>query len=321
MGTMDVFCCSELREIAFEITQRCPHKCVFCSSSSQADSYWQMPETALFGVLESARKLGTDVLSISGGEPTLHPALPSFLNKASAQGIACRLYSCGSTNSEDGHRVSLTDEQLRVVRDTGTKLILNVPTSDGLLYNKLTNGELSLLENTIEKAVEHGVDVEAHCVPMKVNAGSLKNTLSWLVQRGVLKVSFLRFVPQGRAADIQSSLLLPHPELISLCEELKSLAQKLPELSLRFGLPLKFQEHPTPCHGGHTKVLIRYDGTVFGCEAYKGLGDSKYSLGCILDTDLHNIWGSSQHQKVNERVAECHLLPGETCPAQALYLR
>lgn len=57
-------------ELTLEITNRCPHNCEFCSSSSTPDS------TEMLSVIEVANAImqyNPKVIHISGGEPLSHP--------------------------------------------------------------------------------------------------------------------------------------------------------------------------------------------------------------------------------------------------------
>lgn len=65
-----------LKDLCFEIIQTCPNKCKFCSSNSSQDkqtiiTFEQFKKT----VMHFIKQGGIEELSISGGEPFLHPDL------------------------------------------------------------------------------------------------------------------------------------------------------------------------------------------------------------------------------------------------------
>ena len=61
-----------LHEITIEVTQRCPNRCIYCSSLSDATKTQYLDYETICRVVDDAKSLGAKSVSLSGGEPFLH---------------------------------------------------------------------------------------------------------------------------------------------------------------------------------------------------------------------------------------------------------
>ena len=64
-----------MKHISIEIIQKCPNKCIYCSSLSCEDSKHIISINKLKEIVDSAKKLNAYLISISGGEPFEHGGL------------------------------------------------------------------------------------------------------------------------------------------------------------------------------------------------------------------------------------------------------
>mgnify|MGYP004683107457 CR=1 FL=1 len=63
-----------LNEISIEILQRCPNRCIYCSSHSNPQATHIIPLEIIKRVIDDAKALGCKTVCLSGGEPFLQPA-------------------------------------------------------------------------------------------------------------------------------------------------------------------------------------------------------------------------------------------------------
>ena len=73
-------------------TTQCQQKCKYCSVDTEHPVYAEMPRDLLFEVIE---KYGHAKLTMSGGEPTLHPDVLAFFREAAARGVTTQLATNG----------------------------------------------------------------------------------------------------------------------------------------------------------------------------------------------------------------------------------
>lgn len=85
-----------LKDLCFEVIQTCPNKCKFCSSNSSQEkttiiSLEQFKRTVMHFINQS----GIEEISISGGEPFLHPDLFGMVKFCKENGIRTVVFSSG----------------------------------------------------------------------------------------------------------------------------------------------------------------------------------------------------------------------------------
>ena len=165
-----------------------------------------------------------------------------------------------------------------------------------------TAGNLDSLEETIRNAIQIGVNVEAHLVPMKCNFRQIPDTLERLYAMGVQKVSLLRLVPQGRVDENEEIVILSEDEETELKAMLAELSEKYTRDKLRLGKPSRTGKFSS-CNTGTVRLAVRYDGFVFPCGAFKD-GMEEFE-GCkpdnVKEKRLADIYENSEYiKKVRE---------------------
>lgn len=85
-----------LKDLCFEVIQTCPNKCKFCSSNSSQDkktiiTLEQFKRTVMYFINQG----GIEEISISGGEPFLHPDLFEMVKFSKENGIRTVVFTSG----------------------------------------------------------------------------------------------------------------------------------------------------------------------------------------------------------------------------------
>lgn len=272
---------SKLFEVTIEVTQKCPNKCVYCSSMSSPDKTGALDLETICQCVDDAVSLGAKLINLSGGEPMLRPDIAQIANYIHNKGLKIRLYSSGIYY--DGTYHTMPIELLESIKGKVDNLIFNYESCHPELYSKImgtTPDNLALLEKTIKNAILLGITVEAHLVPMKCNYRQIPETLSYLYSMGVSNISLLRLVPQGRVIENESCVVLSMDEELELKAMFAELSQKYKKTRLRLGKPYRSGKFVT-CNTGTVRLVVRYDGFVFPCGAFKD-GMEEYR-GCKPD--------------------------------------
>jgi radical SAM protein with 4Fe4S-binding SPASM domain len=100
-------------------------------------------------------------------------------------------------------------------------------------------------------------------------------------------------------------------------EELNLLVEK--GYPIRLGVPFSGRcGRFSPCKAGISKLIVRWDGAVFPCEAFKECGASILCLGQAGEQSLSELLSKARENKaligLRQRVDSL-----EPCPAQILY--
>lgn len=258
----------KLNEITIEVTQQCPNCCIYCSSLSDIGKTERLDYDYIRRVVDDAKELGAKSVSLSGGEPFLREDVYDIVDYIHAKGLKVRLYSSGIYYA-DGKYSSIPSKLLETIKGKLAVLIFNYETIDAELYATIMGTKadnMALLDETIKNTIILGIPVEAHLVPMHCNYRQIPEVINKLYSMGVSNVSFLRLVPQGRVLDNKAVVELKDDELAELTQILNS-CKEIHKDKIRLGLP--FSAKQASCGTGTTKVIVRYDGYVFPCEAFK----------------------------------------------------
>lgn len=298
---------SKLFEVTIEVTQQCPNRCIYCSSWSSLDKIEVLDFETICQCVDDAAALGAQLINLSGGEPLMRMDIAEIADYIHNKGLKIRLYCSGIYY--DGSYRTMPIKSLEAIRGKVDVLIFNYESSNPNLYAQIMgteSGNLSLLEETINNAIQMGINVEAHLVPMKCNFRQIPETLDKLYAMGVSNISLLRLVPQGRVYDNEDTVVLSEGEHRELKAMLVELSKKYPKNKLRLGKPYRSERFVT-CNTGTVRLAVRYDGFVFPCGAFKD--GMEFFEGCkpdnLKEKRLAEIYENSAYiSKVREGLRE-----------------
>ena len=278
-----------LSEISIEILQRCPNRCIYCSSHSNPQATHIIPFEIIKNVIDDAKSLGCKTVCLSGGEPFLHPQILDIISYIAKQQLICYVYTSGIFMKDEVYS-SLPNEYIEAIRGMVDKVIFNVEADSSALYDQIMGtdvGGFDMMKTSINDCVSSGLVVETHVVPMQVNFKHLKSIFEMCYQLGVSKVSILRLVLQGRALENLSLVKLTGEESREVTKLIKALKEAY-KGKVRIGLPYSDSNCRIYCKAASDKINVRYDGNVYPCEVFKDdLLNAK--LGCEPD----NVWKDS----------------------------
>ncbi len=278
-----------LSEISIEILQRCPNRCIYCSSHSNPQATHIIPFGIIKSVIDDAKSLGCKTVCLSGGEPFLHPQILDIISYIAKQQFTCYVYTSGIYMKDEVYS-SLPNEYIEAIRGMVDKVIFNVEADSSALYDQIMGtdvGGFDMMKKSINDCVSSGLVVETHVVPMQVNFKHLKSIFEMCYQLGVSKVSILRLVLQGRALENLSLVKLSGKDNREVTKLIKALNESY-KGKVRIGLPYSDSNCRIYCKAASDKINVRYDGNVYPCEVFKDdLLNAK--LGCEPD----NVWKDS----------------------------
>lgn len=278
-----------LSEISIEILQRCPNRCIYCSSHSNPQATHIISFEIIKNIIDDAKSLGCKTVCLSGGEPFLHPQILDIISYIAKQQLICYVYTSGIYMKDEVYS-SLPNEYIEAIRGMVDKVIFNVEADSSALYDQIMGtdvGGFDMMKKSINDCVSSGLVVETHVVPMQVNFKHLKSIFEMCYQLGVSKVSILRLVLQGRALENLSLVKLTGEDSREVTKLIKALKEAY-KGKVRIGLPYSDSNCRIYCKAASDKINVRYDGNVYPCEVFKDdLLNAK--LGCEPD----NIWKDS----------------------------
>lgn len=309
-----------LSELTIEVVQKCANTCLFCSSLSGKFSKHQITIENVINVGTQAVELGLKNISISGGEPLLHPDIKTMVSVLNSLGLDVTIYTTGIVLDGNDHSVVFKDWS--GFDKESVRLIFGLQSSSANIHDEITQnqGSFSSTKEAMLCAHGQGFSVEIHVVPNKINLSSIEKSVEDFLDWGIERVSFLRLVAQGYARKNKGKLLLDENENERLKNIFAILSNKYDgHNKVRLGIPFSgLVESPRPCNAGDSKLIIRYDGKVLPCEAFKDECFNNFILGDIRNDLLKDMLNSasSNYDLISLKSL---ITPIETCPAQLLY--
>lgn len=311
-----------IRDISFEITQRCLNHCIHCSSCSNSLCKQHIDYETICKTIDDMPKIGVKRVCLSGGEPFLHQDLKNIVSYIKKLNMEVNIYSSGIIEA-DGKIAYISTDEFKDLRENGlSKIMFNLQSHEASRYDKImgTTGRFDIVKKSIENAIEAGIYTEIHFVPMKINIADIDGIVELAREMNVNKVSFLKLVPHGRADENKHLVQLSEEETIKLRNKLS----KINSETIRIGIPLSLDFASDFCHAASSKLYIKFDGTVYGCEAFKYIQqlDGEKNViqpNNIFETSLLEIYNSSKYLKATQKFVKKYSSLNskcESCPVQ-----
>lgn len=318
-----------LRELKIEVTRECPLKCLHCSSNGAPLAPERLDPRRVAELIREFADLGGNVLAISGGEPLVYNGLPILLKVCQSLGIRPDIYTSGICSNRFAIN-PIADYTLSLLAEIRANIIFSLHGASAETHDILTQvpGSFNSSIEAMEKAVAAGIPAEVHVVPTAINFGELAQMVMLVSNMGIRRLSWLRFVPQGRGQVNRDVLQLTREQLRQLSHIKIKLQQVFPDVEIRTGSPFNIlcTEAPTLCVAGISELTIRPDGCAVPCDAFKQF--RVHDRFCnVLEHSLLEVWQKSeflnevrclQESKCNSPCASCpyYSLCNSGCMAQ-----
>lgn len=164
---------------------------------------------------------------------------------------------------------AISREEMEYLKDLGLdKIVFDFQGAERETYDYLMgSNNFTLVEQSIIRATTIGLDTDVHFVPMKVNYRELPSLIEILNIAKIRNLSLLNFVPQGRG-EINKDLLMMSIEETKEFSVIYENCKNKFNGTIRVGIPL-INDDKHKCTAGLDKLVVKYDGTLLPCPAFK----------------------------------------------------
>lgn len=307
-----------LHELVLELTGSCPQRCQHCSSGSHPGSKTHLPLDVTLRLIDEAAGLGARKVSFGGGEPTASPILLLALRRVAERGMAAEVFTCGTMLRAGrlGPFGSRLVCQLREIERL--KVVFSFHGPEPGVHDPITDtpGAYDVLTRSLDACLAAGITCEINFVPLRPNACTFGEVACLAENRGIARISILRFVPQGRGALNRRALGLSRSEEERFLVSLLTLRQHT-TVEIRTGSPFNglIVGNAVPCQAGSGKLVVQASGNVIPCEVFKDRRRNAWGL-CAHGLSLTEILESPRLAQLRELVkgAGCMACPVHTAP-------
>ncbi|MBA7704734.1 putative mycofactocin radical SAM maturase MftC [subsurface metagenome] len=309
-----------IKELKIEVNRNCPLKCLHCSSNGMPNAPEQLSPEKVGELIREFAYLGGEKVCISGGEPLCYEGLPAVIDACRRTNIETAIYTTGiSSNGRSLQPIS--DRMVALLSESGVKFIFSLHGARAKTHDALTQvqGSFKTTMIAIEQAINAGASVEVHVVPTAINFKDIADITKLLASMNIRKVSWLRFVPQGRGQLNRDALQLNKEQLIQLAKTKIKLQQMYRTIQIRTGSPFNIlcPQFAVPCDAGLSVLTVRPDGCTAPCDAFKQFR-TKDDFGNVLYHSLSEVWEKSGLLNEVRRIHDTRLTsPCTSCPLYA----
>lgn len=277
-----------INDLCFEIIQKCTNNCIFCSSRSN----YQQDKIIDFSTFKNTVDFflvnaGVKEISLSGGEPLLHPDIFEIVKYCHEKGIYTTLYTSGviknitneTSNNPQFQKIldqynnrqfsRITLDWFSKLKEAGLdKVVFDMQAAEVDEYNLLmgTQNNFSCLLGSMLNASKFQFETSIHFIPNKLNIHQFKDVFELAEIAGINEVRVLKFVPQGRGREYKEVLQLTNEELMVFLNDCSTI--KCKTTKLKMGIPLQ-EQNTHKCTAGLDKIDIKFDGQILPCPAFK----------------------------------------------------
>jgi len=301
-----------LREIKIEVTQKCPLRCVHCSSLGSPESLIEMSPEICFRIIDEAGDMEVKEMAFSGGEPLLWGSLLPAIERATAFGIKTSVYTSG--NHADASTIIFG------LKNAGCeKVIFSLYAASEAIHESITGipGSFNKTLESIGIANLNDLNPELHFVPFGRNYRELESVAELARKLNIAKISVLRFVPQGRGKAVKEESL-NRKQYIELRDTILTLRNK--GYSIRTGSPfniLQLNDQPKCC-AAIDRITIGPNYAISPCDAFKRIkaedlvGEDEFSY--LINHSLDECWNRSKYlTKIREYLTSDFEEPCKSC--------
>ncbi|MBK5922130.1 hypothetical protein CCR80_13900 [Rhodothalassium salexigens] len=280
--------------LAWQLTNECNYACLHCIEESGPGKAFkdELNDEQVFDVLRQAIDLSVPYISLSGGEPMVHPRFFEFVEYAAGRGAQLKI----ETN---GHY--LTKEACQRLHDLNVKSVqVSMDGASRETFNKMrVRGDFDHVVEGIRNLVEANVPLEINYSPTKFNTHEIGQAVDLAYELGAHSFYTGRTMYTGNAVKTWH-------KLVPSDEQYKQYFETLYMKRIEYGGLLRVHYHE---QGLLSEMRERVKNPaalliVLPNGLVKLINALPFVCGDLRQDSLADVWGNFQRAWQNPKVAE-----------------
>jgi MoaA/NifB/PqqE/SkfB family radical SAM enzyme len=288
--------------------RRCNLACAYCNEYDEVSK--PVPLSEMLVRIDHLGRLGTTIITISGGEPLLHPDLDEIIRRMRRNGIIASLITNGYL---------LTAERIQRLNRAGLEhLQISI---DNVMPDEVSKKSLKVLDKKLQLLAEHA---EFHVNINSVIGAGIKNPQDALtVARRAVELGFTSTM--GIIHDGSGQVRALGDEELTVFNKLKEIGKaSYARLNYFQDNIAKGKPNDWKCRAGSRYLYICEDGLVHYCSqqrGYPGIPVANYTtdhirrefvtekscapyctISCVHQTSYMDFWRAPQRKPAMEQV-------------------
>lgn len=290
-----------LESLHVEITMKCNERCLHCYlPNSVKNKGAAMPFNLFKRMIDDFANMGGEQVSLSGGEPLLHPHFLDFLYYCKSKNLKISVFS----------NLTLLDESItKAMKETKVENVqVSIYSMNPQIHDKITTvkGSLAKTLRAIDYLLDAGIEVQIACPVMSYSKDDVLEIMNFAKEKNIhLRMNALLLSKSDGDDSSAKGLSLTKNEIKQLYERLLGADDKYTRdyLTEFNNATEEFCNHPTDflsnpiCSAGISGCCVSSSGIVTPCPDW-----DSYQLGDLKKNSLNHIWNNSEKLKVLRRL-------------------
>ncbi|MCP4157997.1 MAG: radical SAM protein, partial [bacterium] len=155
------------------LTSRCNYKCVYCYGDYSHREKDEFSTEELTDIIPRLKKMGTQVINLTGGEPLLRGDIQQLIRTCKANNLLCHI----STNA------ALIEKKILQIKEAD-EILTSLDGLEEINDKSRGKGTFQATLNGIRCALENGIKTNVNMVLTKYNPGDVEPLLELAVKTG-----------------------------------------------------------------------------------------------------------------------------------------
>jgi cyclic pyranopterin phosphate synthase len=287
--------------VEIDLTNRCNHNCIFCGLDFDRGKE-EINKDIILRALEDMAKHEVKSVMFTGGEPTLHPDLSLFVQKAKEYGLDVALTTNGSLFNKKIQEECLPYlSWVKFSIDAGTpQTYEKTHRTNSKNFYKLIENIDSSIKMKNEKKLNVTIGTQYLIIPQSINKKDINRIINILKE---IKPGYLSIKPYSDHPRSPKNLIVTEKDYEKLEEILGNVKNEdLFKIFFRKETIKRVQEEKTynECYGLSFYTLIDSRGDVLPCNLF--YEQEEFVYGNIYKNNFNEIWEGEKRKKVLNRL-------------------
>ena len=271
----------KLLNFQIELTSKCNERCIHCYIPHE-DKLYNIDDNLYFQTIKQLKDIGIISISLSGGEPMLHPNFLEFLKYAQDSDFYVKVFT---------NLTLLNEEIIKQMKNNRTSVYVSLYSMNEVNHDAITQmkGSFNKTKSNILKLIENNIPVYINCPIMDYNKNDYNEVYKWAKDLNLeVRVDYDIMARCDLTTDnLEHRLKTKEMEdiIINILDNNKENQKQTASKELN-----KDKEYTSDrdlCGACITSCCIDAKGNVYPCTGWN------YNCGNLNETSLKDIWEKS----------------------------